>query len=356
MLKTILFAVVAIGCAAAHATLANAKEKPHASGQTVDLHQHPTENRSPIEVSIGLYVTNIVAIDETRESFEIGGYLVAQWRDPRLAIKPAASATPEHGVVRQFEREDIWGPHIEAANSISHRTNSFVREADENGVVTDIERFDGVLSTGFALRKFPFDSQQLELKFQPFLSSSSGIEFAPTPLSLSGIGPQQHTELAAWQVRGIHYSLVPLEGRGIIPGATEAIFQIEVARRVGFYIWKVFLPLIILALIPWVPFWLDVKDYDWQSRVPLSILIAMVAFELTISRDLPRIGYITFLDAVFLASFLFVFLSIVVIHAIYRLRMNHRPEKAAKLHVLARWTYPGAYLGVLMLFVIGFFV
>ncbi len=100
MLKTILFALVAIGCAAAHATLANAKDKPHASGQTVDLHQHPTGNRSPVEVSIGLYVTNIVAIDETRETFEIGGYLVAQWRDPRLAIKQAAGATTEHGVVR----------------------------------------------------------------------------------------------------------------------------------------------------------------------------------------------------------------------------------------------------------------
>jgi hypothetical protein len=53
---------------------------------SVDLHQHPTGGKTPVEVSVGLYVTNLVAIDETRETFEVGGYLIGVWQDPRLAL------------------------------------------------------------------------------------------------------------------------------------------------------------------------------------------------------------------------------------------------------------------------------
>ncbi len=35
-----------------------------------------------VEVAVALYVTNSVAIDETKETFEISGYLTAKWKDP----------------------------------------------------------------------------------------------------------------------------------------------------------------------------------------------------------------------------------------------------------------------------------
>src|SRR5271155_3203448 len=52
----------------------------------VDLRGHPTGCKAPVDVSVGLYVTNFVAIDETRETFEVGGYLIGRWNDPRLAL------------------------------------------------------------------------------------------------------------------------------------------------------------------------------------------------------------------------------------------------------------------------------
>ena len=47
--------------------------------------------------------------------------------------------------------------------------------------------------------------------------------------------------------------------------------------------------------------------------VPLAIILSMVSFQLAVVKVLPRGGYITFLDSVFLASFIFVFLCIVEI-------------------------------------------
>src|SRR5262249_48153349 len=124
----------------------------------VDLRQHPMGGKSPVEVALGMHITNLVSIDETRESFEVVCYLMAKWKDWRLAADPALG-NPDGTGVRKFEVEELWTPAVETANSISHRGLSHMLEADRDGVVTYVERFGAVLSEDYELRKFPFDRQ-----------------------------------------------------------------------------------------------------------------------------------------------------------------------------------------------------
>jgi hypothetical protein len=319
----------------------------------VDLRQHPTGGRTPVEVSVGLYITNLVAIDETRESFEVGGYLTARWLDARLALpKDQADAR----ATRNFRVEELWTPAIEAANSISHKTSQYFLAADRNGTVTYIERFEAVLSSEYDLRKFPFDIQELQFEIQPFLSAASEIRFAPQPLAFSGISPEQHTELAAWQFKDLQYSAEKVTHVPSFPAGNEALFQLMVTRRSGFYIWKAFVPLLLMTLIPAVVFWIDVAQFDWVLKIPMTMLLAMVALQFTIARDLPRIGYMTLLDAVFLASFTFCFLCIVEITVVFLLQLRGRRELAVKLHRAGKWAYPLSYFCLLGLLSICFLV
>ena len=287
---------------------------------------------------MGLYITNLVAIDETRETFEVGGFLTAQWQDPRLALPGNQQEKP-----RIFRLEDLWTPAIEGANSISHKTNQYSLEADRTGTVTYRERFDGVYSNNFELRKFPFDTQVLRFEFQPFLSAASEIRFASQALPGTGITPDQHTELAAWHVEDLKYTTNKLVLDPFQPATHEALFQLTVERRSGFYLWKIFLPLMMITMIPIVVFWIDVKEFDWILKIPMTMLLSMVAFQFTVTRDLPRIGYITFLDAVFIASFIFCFLGIFEITLVYILQKYERRLLAVRLHTAGRWAYPLAY-------------
>jgi hypothetical protein len=138
----------------------------------VDLRAHPNRWQDTGRCFGGIVRANFVAIDETRETFEVGGYLIGRWNDPRLGLPSSRNSdgSDDRKPERVLRAEDVWTPAIEAANSISHKTNSYVLEADKNGEVTYIERFDAVLSNDFALRKFPFDTQVLGFEFQPFLS------------------------------------------------------------------------------------------------------------------------------------------------------------------------------------------
>ena len=100
-----------------------------ASANAMDLRQHPTGGKTPVKVAVGLYITNFIAIDETRETFEVGGYLTAKWVDPRLALPAAqASAAP-----RTFRLDELWTPSIESANSITHRSTQYYLAADSAG-------------------------------------------------------------------------------------------------------------------------------------------------------------------------------------------------------------------------------
>ena len=320
----------------------------------VDLRQSPTGGKGPVEVSVGLYITNFVAIDETRETFEVGGFLTGRWQDPRLALPRTSDSSTEQETPRTFRLEELWAPAIEGANSISHRTNQYTIEVDRNGTVTYRERFDGVYSNDFELRKFPFDTQVLRFEFQPFLSTASQIRFAPQALPETGMSPGQHTELAAWHMEDLTYTADKVTGDPFLPATHEALFQMTARRRSGFYLWKIFLPLIMITIVPVVVFWIDVKEFDWLLKIPMTMLLSMVAFQFTITRDLPRIGYITFLDAVFLASFVFCFLAIFEIALVYLLQKHDRRPIAVRLHTAGRWAYPVAYFSVVFILAIGF--
>src|SRR5271154_1984772 len=97
--------------ASAFASAANTSTRPVAKPM-VDLHQHPTGSKTPIDVAIGLYITNLASIDETRENFEVGGYLMAKWKDPRLAL-PADQNQKNEEATRTLHVEDVWTPPIE---------------------------------------------------------------------------------------------------------------------------------------------------------------------------------------------------------------------------------------------------
>jgi len=113
-------------------------------------------------------------------------------------------------------------------------------------------------------------------------------------------------------------------------------------------------PLMMLALVPSVVFWVDAEMFDWLLKIPMTMMLSMVAFEFTIARDLPRIGYVSFLDAIFLASFTLCFLCIFEILGVFLLQKNGKRELAVKLHSVGRWAYPLTYLIVIGLLAVGF--
>jgi hypothetical protein len=104
--------------------------------------------------------------------------------------------------------------------------------------------------------------------------------------------------------------------------------------------------MLILVLVSWATFFL--AEYRTRINIAGANLLTFVAFNFVISGDLPRLGYMTFLDVILVTMFFFSGLVIVLNVGLRRLKFNDREELAHRIdnHV-SKWIYPLSYVIVI---------
>src|SRR6266852_824478 len=109
-----------------------------------------------------------------------------------------------------------------------------------------------------------------------------------------------------------------------------ARFAISVDRRSSFYLWKVFLPLTLMVFLSWSVFWIEANDLSNQIQVAVTTILTVIAFAFAISATMPRLPYLTYIDAFFLECYIYVFIAVV---ALMTVLVTHRSERRRDLGV-----------------------
>jgi hypothetical protein len=135
---------------------------------------------------------------------------------------------------------------------------------------------------------------------------------------------------------------------------TEARFEIAVERRYGFYLWKVFLPLLLMVIMSWSVFWFDPPEVSSQVTIAVTTILTIIAFALAISLTLPRVPYLTFADAFFLTCYIFAFVTMVEVTTVHIAYRNERRKVAAKIRGTARWLVPAAFVVINSILIVHF--
>ncbi len=303
----------------------------------------PVQAGEPVVVRLALDVLNLPSIDEVDEQFTLDGYLFAQWKDPRLRFEPQ----PGTDVEKVYKPGEIWTPSIQIVNGVSPRDQfDLSLTAAPDGTVHYAERFHAVLSSRFRMRRFPFDSQALEIRLHPFFNDVARETFAVDQRD-SGLSLERRTysSLAQWHVIGISgRSGSARQFRSFaIP---EAVFTIGVKRKYSFYLWKVFLPLLLMVFLSWAVFWVDPTDLSNQVQIAVTTILTVIAFAFAISATMPRVSYLTFIDAFFLTCYVFVFLAIVELMTVYAAHRHRGPDAGLRIRRISRWLVPAAFVAV----------
>ncbi len=296
----------------------------------------------PIEVVIGLHIVNLASIDEVKQQFTLDAYLFEQWTDPRLAY---ASAGPQDQV-RNYAFGQIWVPQLEMINAANPRSRDEVSiTVRPDGVVSYAERLVVVLSSSFELRRFPFDRQRLLVIIHPFLADGPHVTFKLDDTSTWTASEfKSYSSLAQWHLLAMHSQVLiaPTYGGLTLP---EARFEIDVERRSSFYVWKVFLPLLLMVFLSWAVFWIEASDLSNQIQVAITTILTVIAFAFAISATMPRLPYLTYIDAFFLECYIYVFLAVVELMTVH---VTHRSEVrrdlGLKVRRYSRWIIPASFV------------
>ncbi len=301
----------------------------------------PMVGGKPVAVSVSLHVINLSKIDDSAQHFDIDAYLFARWNDPRLAFVPNG---PDD-LARTYRLGQIWMPRLELVNATGPRARHDASiSVAPSGDVTYVERFNAELSARFQLRRYPFDTQELQIFVHPFVSDARQIVFTLSHTDVWTASEfSTYSSLAQWDLRVMRPALhTHRESMGMISGVR---FAIQVRRRYAYYLWKVFLPLVLMVCVSWGVFWIEPHDLSSQVQVSVTAILTVIAFAFAISSSMPRVPYLTYIDAFFLQCYVFVFLAfteIMIVHVTHR--SDKRRDVGLKIRDLSRIAVPAAFV------------
>ncbi len=299
-------------------------------------------------VAIGVWVDQITHIDQKSENYGIVANLRLEWDDPELAFD-AKQAGRDFKLysgevfIRFVDENGLFAPGFVIYNQQGRR---FSQEASvvvaQDGHAVYFERFSATLQApDFDFVQYPFDTQKFFIRVDA-LHPSGFLKFVPLE-GFSGLGDQLGEE--EWIF--VDSRTTTSEVKGITGEPTARFsFDFRARRHVNYYVLRIFVPLGIIILVTWLTFFL--QDFGKRVDIAGANLLIFVAFNFTVSNDLPRLGYLTFMDAIMVAFFVFTGMVVVVNVLFRRMEISGREDLARRIDNYTIWIYPFT-LGVLVL-------
>ena len=306
--------------------------------ETPALIERPASGNSPTQVSVGIWIVDISNIDSAQQSFTADIAVVLRWKDARLAHTGTGAV--------HYALDQIWTPRVGIANE----TSSVVRklpesaEVEPDGTVIYRQLYVGSFSQPLRLQSFPFDRQIFHIQFVAIRYQPDEVAFVPDENWIrdgvrQAAGASPSLTLADWTVekwdaKASVYALTPrMQYSGYV-------FEFTARRNVEYYILKVILPLVLIVMMSWSVFWTEPTNSNTQFSIAVTSMLTLIAYRFAVDNQLPRLPYMTRLDAFFLVSTLLVFLSLIEVLVTTILDNNQQLARAKKLDRYCRVIVP----------------
>ena len=210
--------------------------------------------------------------------------VVFEWNDPRLKGMP---------ITTNDLPGDLWGPDIileNAQNDCEVMYDSFALLDAETGRLKRTVTFHGHVYNPMDLKQFPFDMDDLELKFISICNWRTLDE------SRHGNDPvnQIYVLQPMHEKKGVDFFLLGWGGKineFLMLGYTEKTtntaddpskpivfqFDIHLGRKAQYYILKILLPLWLIVVTSLAPYGIETDDYQGRLEVIFTLLLSTVA-------------------------------------------------------------------------------
>jgi hypothetical protein len=302
----------------------------------------PDPNRAtPVQVRV--FLEQVGRIDPIQNTFWFHAYASFTWTDPRLAFDPAERGTDEeiHFDAGALQRlAGMWWPMPIIANQVGPGDpGRRVLRIRSDGQIRFEGVFEATVAANYDLRRFPFDRHALEIDVESFRWSAGELRFV-ADREASGLASS--FAIPEWRAWGFDVrSEETAHARGPDP-FSRLVVGVRIGREIGFYVWKVVLPLFVIVAISWSVFWMTDEHLSGRARVVATGILTVVAYQFALAGNMPRVAYLTLMDAVTTLSFSMMGLAFLQNMFVVPLR-ERDPARALALDRTCRWAFPLAY-------------
>ncbi len=314
----------------------------------------PNPPGSPTEVKLGVFLADIIDMDEVEEAFQAELILIAEWKDPRLAFDADVEGSNYKLFQGEFQFNELfsgWWPQLLIVNEIgSGDINALRITVWSDGTVRYKDQRNVTLETPMALQSFPFDVQTLHADIISFGDYSDQVKLVVDENVLGATEEyaevNQKVNIAQWDLVNLDLKAGASDFRyyGTKKEFSEITMTITLERKPSNMLWKIMFPLILLVSLMWAVFWMDIENLADRLNVAFIGILTIVAYQFLLDGNMPRISYFTFTDAVLLYSFVIMCLCIYESLFVNSLWKRGQREKAARIDRAVHWAFPVAYI------------
>ncbi len=296
-----------------------------------------------IPVKVGLKLQQIINIDQPNEIMNVVGTLKLEWSDPELAFNQDdcdcnAKMYTENSYNKFLEDVNGRWPDFTFFNQQGNRwSQNRIIQIDSTGHVVYLERFSTNLQIDFDWTAFPFDEQDFYIKVDMLYPEEEYI-FAPTE-GFSEIDPNHGED--EFILTDFDTQISSVISSTLMP-TSRFTFHFNAPRHLDYYIFRILIPILLIIVVSYITFFL--KDYSKRIEIATGNLLLFIAFSFSLGDNYPRMGYLTFIDAIMAITFIINTL-VVALNVYFKwLEQNDQREKADRLDTPMNYIYPIAYL------------
>lgn len=272
---------------------------------------------SAYDVNVGLYIVNLGKFDVSSGSFTADFYLYLKCEENNCSTG---------------NFEFMNGRATSVDKIIDSRSEKFYRI--QAGFTSPVD-----------LKEFPFDSQKMQIVIEDKENPVETISYLPDD-SQSGL--DDGIFFTGWEIKGWNSSITKHYYKPYDETYSTYMLNIDISRIRFNAFFKTFLPIFFIMLITLFTFVIDPDKIMNRLTIAGSSLIASVMFHISISNQIPPVGYMTMADKFMMLTYFILLVTFainIILLELSELKKTHYVEKFHKMtEYNMLWIVPLAYL------------
>lgn len=263
------------------------------------------------QVTVGVFPISVYNIDFSGNTYFLEAYVWFRWQGE---IDPTQSVEFVNAV-------DQWGllisPFYEEPIQLS------------DGSLYQGMRISGRFSQPFSLERFPLDEQKLSILIEDTDYSSQELVYIADTAD-SGYGDLLKVpgwNIIGWNVESLLHRYASAFGDTDTAGSTDQYaalrYQLVIGRSIGYFLWKLLLPLLIVMIITLSTLLIHPNRADMRVAMPTTALLTAVFLQQTYTSALPETGNLVLMDRLYVLAYLVIVSTMIgALWAVHRMESN----------------------------------
>ena len=209
------------------------------------------------------------------------------------------------------------------------------------------------IKNSYNLKSFPFDRQKFVYSLSDDAYTYESRILLPRSLTYKTLDNFLKTDdIVGWNK--VNYEVNHFLNQKITAMKDEYNSGIEIVltleREHSYYLFKVIFPIVLILMVCWSVVWVHPRELESRLTITIVCLLSLIAYNFVIDEELPKLEYLTVLDWIILASYVYAAIPNFLTIASFRYFKTNE-ALSAKLEDYGKKYGPTSYIAIVFIII-----